>query len=61
MEDGDPRAGLGQLFAEVGRRVVASERGEAPSDAAIFAWSAVSPASWSAGGACREWRSVSKQ
>ena len=36
----DVRAGLQWLFAEVGGRVVASERGEAPSDAAIFAWSA---------------------
>jgi AcrR family transcriptional regulator len=37
------RAGLAKLFVELGRRVRASERGESPSDAAIFAWAAVSP------------------
>lgn len=40
----DPRAGVAWLLDEVARRVVVSERGDAPSDAAIFAWSAVAPA-----------------
>jgi AcrR family transcriptional regulator len=40
----DAREGVTWLLEEVGRRVVVSERGEAPSDAAIFAWSAVAPA-----------------
>jgi AcrR family transcriptional regulator len=40
---GDVREGLQWLMAESGRRVVASERGDAPSDAAIFAWSATDP------------------
>jgi AcrR family transcriptional regulator len=39
----DKRAALANLFVEVGQRVKASERGESPSDAAIFAWAAVSP------------------
>jgi AcrR family transcriptional regulator len=39
----DVQAGLQALLIEIGRRVVASERGEAPSDAAIFAWSATAP------------------
>jgi AcrR family transcriptional regulator len=39
----DMRAALAKLFAELGHRVRASERGELPSDAAIFAWAAVSP------------------
>ena len=39
----DIRTALDELFSEVGRRVKASPRGEAPSDAAIFAWAAVSP------------------
>jgi AcrR family transcriptional regulator len=39
----DVREGLQWLIAESGRRVLASERGEAPSDAAIFAWSASAP------------------
>lgn len=34
---------LADFFAELERRVVLSERGEWPSDAAIFAWAAVSP------------------
>jgi AcrR family transcriptional regulator len=37
------RAALEGLFLELGRRVRRSERGESPSDAAIFAWAAVSP------------------
>jgi AcrR family transcriptional regulator len=39
----DMRAALAKLFLELGRRVRVSERGESPSDAAIFAWAAVSP------------------
>lgn len=39
----DPRAGLRNLLETVKRTVVLSERGEAPSDAAMFAWAAVSP------------------
>jgi AcrR family transcriptional regulator len=39
----DMRAALAKLFVELGRRVRVSERGESPSDAAIFAWAAVSP------------------
>jgi AcrR family transcriptional regulator len=35
--------GLASFFAELGRRVVMSEQGECPSDAAIFAWASVSP------------------
>jgi AcrR family transcriptional regulator len=38
----DIRSALEHLFSEVGRRVKASPLGEAPSDAAIFAWAAVS-------------------
>jgi hypothetical protein len=34
---------LADFFTELERRVVLSERGEWPSDAAIFAWAAVSP------------------
>lgn len=34
---------IGALFAELERRVTLSERGQWPSDAAIFAWAAVSP------------------
>ena len=34
---------LGSFFAELRRRVRLSERGEWPSDAAIFAWASVSP------------------
>jgi AcrR family transcriptional regulator len=40
---GDLRAGLAHLFGELRRRVVLSERGESPSDAAVFGWAAVSP------------------
>jgi AcrR family transcriptional regulator len=40
----DLRQSLAGLFQELGRRVVLSERGEWPSDAAIFGWAAVSPA-----------------
>ena len=43
FENDDIRPALAELFSEVGRRVKASPRGEAPSDAAIFAWAAVSP------------------
>jgi AcrR family transcriptional regulator len=38
-----PREALSVVFAEIKERVVLSERGEAPSDAAIFAWASVSP------------------
>ncbi len=41
LKRADPGRALTDLLAEVGRRTVASERGEAPSDAAIFAWAAV--------------------
>ncbi len=34
---------LGAFFTELERRVTLSERGQWPSDAAIFAWAAVSP------------------
>jgi AcrR family transcriptional regulator len=37
------RPAVAKLFLELGRRVRVSERGESPSDAAIFAWAAVSP------------------
>jgi AcrR family transcriptional regulator len=37
------RPALADLFLELGRRVRVSERGESPSDAAIFAWAAISP------------------
>src|SRR5262245_21516476 len=37
------RRGLDDFFRELQRRVTASERGESPSDAAIFSWAAVSP------------------
>lgn len=39
----DLRRALADFFAELSRRVVLSERGESPSDAAIFAWASVSP------------------
>src|SRR5262245_13130782 len=35
--------GLDAFFQELGRRVRLSERGDSPSDAAIFAWAALSP------------------
>lgn len=38
-----PREALTVIMAELQERVVLSERGEAPSDAAIFAWASVSP------------------
>jgi CubicO group peptidase (beta-lactamase class C family) len=38
-----PRAELPVIMAELSRRNVASERGESPSDAAIFAWAASDP------------------
>ena len=40
----DPAADLRKILLEVERRTHASERGEWPSDAAIFAWAAVDPA-----------------
>jgi len=42
LEHPDPHQGLRGLLEEVQRGVMLSERGEAPSDAAIFAWAAVS-------------------
>lgn len=39
----DLRRALTDFFRELERRVMVSERGEWPSDAAIFAWAAVSP------------------
>jgi AcrR family transcriptional regulator len=39
----DPAADLRKILLEVERRTHASERGEWPSDAAIFAWAAVDP------------------
>jgi CubicO group peptidase (beta-lactamase class C family)/AcrR family transcriptional regulator len=38
-----PRAELPAIIAELDRRNLASERGESPSDAAIFAWAASDP------------------
>jgi AcrR family transcriptional regulator len=40
----DRRGALDAFFGELARRVRVSERGEWPSDAAIFAWAGVSPA-----------------
>jgi AcrR family transcriptional regulator len=40
---GSLQTGIAWLFDEIGRRVVGSERGEMPSDAAMFGWAAVSP------------------
>lgn len=39
----DPRTALPEILAELARRNLSSERGETPSDAAIFAWAAVDP------------------
>jgi AcrR family transcriptional regulator len=39
----DRSAAIQALIAEVKQRTLASERGEAPSDAAIFAWGAIDP------------------
>jgi AcrR family transcriptional regulator len=43
LRRGSPQQDLGRFFAELQRRVLLSERGEWPSDAAIFAWASVSP------------------
>lgn len=43
LQERNLRKALPRFFHELGRRVVASERGEWPSDAAIFSWAAVSP------------------
>lgn len=40
----DPRGELPAIIAELDRRNRASERGESPSDAAVFAWAASDPA-----------------
>ena len=39
----DPRGALPAVIDELGRRNQTSERGESPSDAAIFAWAALDP------------------
>ena len=44
LGNSDPAAGLRKILLEVERRTHASERGEWPSDTAIFAWAAVDPA-----------------
>jgi CubicO group peptidase (beta-lactamase class C family) len=44
LRQADPRDELPAITAELDRRNVASERGESPSDAAIFAWAASDPA-----------------
>ncbi|HYL82616.1 MAG TPA: helix-turn-helix domain-containing protein [Candidatus Angelobacter sp.] len=43
VEKRDAQQALASFFEELERRVVISERGEWPSDAAIFGWAAVSP------------------
>jgi AcrR family transcriptional regulator len=39
----DPHRALEKIFEEVKRRTLASERGEAPSDVAIFTWAQLDP------------------
>jgi AcrR family transcriptional regulator len=41
LDDADRPGALEQLLAELRRRTLASERGDEPSDAAIFAWAAI--------------------
>jgi CubicO group peptidase (beta-lactamase class C family)/AcrR family transcriptional regulator len=43
LRQADPRGELPAIVAELDRRNVASERGDSPSDAAIFAWAASDP------------------
>ena len=43
MGESDLQATLPAMFAEFHRRAIASERGEWPSDAAMFAWASVDP------------------
>ena len=43
LKQKDLRQALAAFFSELHRRVTLSERGEWPSDAAIFAWASVSP------------------
>jgi CubicO group peptidase (beta-lactamase class C family) len=43
LKGADPLAALPAILQELDRRNQASERGESPSDAAIFAWAAVDP------------------
>jgi AcrR family transcriptional regulator len=43
LKERDLHKAVGSFFQELERRVVISERGEWPSDAAIFGWAAVSP------------------
>jgi len=44
LRQADPRGEMPAIVAELARRNVASERGDSPSDAAIFAWAATDPA-----------------
>jgi len=43
LRSADPRGALPAMLEELARRNRSSERGESPSDAAIFAWAAVDP------------------
>lgn len=43
LRQADPRAELPAIVTELNRRNLASERGDSPSDAAIFAWAASDP------------------
>ncbi len=43
LKSADPQGALPAVIEELGRRNQTSERGESPSDAAIFAWAALDP------------------
>ncbi|HKQ56888.1 MAG TPA: helix-turn-helix domain-containing protein, partial [Candidatus Eisenbacteria bacterium] len=43
LRSADPRGALPAVLEELDRRNRASERGQSPSDAAIFAWAALDP------------------
>ena len=43
LDRDDFPAALDEFFEQLQRNVITSERGESPSDAAVFAWAAVSP------------------
>src|SRR5262245_4344760 len=43
LKSTDPRGGFEAMLEELARRTHASERGESPSDAAIFAWASIDP------------------
>src|SRR6059036_329070 len=43
LKSADPRGALPAVLEELARRNQSSERGESPSDAAIFAWAALDP------------------